>query len=372
MFDSYLPEGFQLVKKLGQGGQATVLLAQDTRVHQEAPRSAKPLGLDPTQYDPCRVALKCYPRSLLKDPIRRKHVSREIRSLRLLEHPHIIGLREVLLSKTHLCLVIDYAAGGSLLDLLAKEKTRILSESVARRLFQQLVTGVDYAHRKGVANRDIKPENILFYPVPSGKSPMLVLCDFGLARRDVSGLISRMEGTTGYIAPELFTGECTTVDHAKRAEIYSCGVCLFQMLFGVEYVPSGFTSGKGKAKFDIKTIRSWLYGPRRDLAFPDLRYISDGCQDLLNGLLQPNPRNRISLEEIWTHPWFKNSLSKEAYEWNTALLEKQSLKSEDLMNEQVLSILEEAAPKTRTHSRGCLMHSLTQVVFKKRNRKTSP
>lgn len=372
MLESYLPKGFQLVRKLGQGGQATVLLAQDCRPGNSKFSRSKPVGLDAARYDPNRVAVKCYPRSMLKDPTRRKQVRREIRSLRMLEHPHIIGLREVLLSRTHLCLVIDYAAGGTLFDLLSKEKTRLLSESVARRFFQQLVTGVDYAHRRGVANRDIKPENILFYPVPSGRQPMLVLCDFGLARRDVSGLISRMEGTSGYIAPELFTGQCNTVEQAKQAEIYSCGVCLFQMLFGLTQMPlgGGITGGgNNKSKLDTKTMRSWLYGPSRDLIFPESRYISEDCRKMLNSLLQPNPRNRINLEEIWEHPWFKNSLSEEAYEWNTTLVRTQSSESEQSMNEELQIFMEEAFPE-ENQSKACGLLSFTQGVFKKSSLKS--
>eukprot|EP00210_Caulerpa_lentillifera_P009177 g8749.t1 len=366
MFASYLPEGFELIKTLGQGGQATVLLAEDTRVKTTTTKQTRPVGIDPMHYDnSSQVAVKCYSRTLLKEPIRRKQVRREIRSLKMLKHDHIIALREVVLSKTHLCLVIDYAAGGTLLDLLLKDRTRILSESVARRFFQQLVTGVDYAHRKGVANRDIKPENILFRPVSKGKPPVLVLSDFGLARRDASGLISRMEGTSGYIAPELYTGQCKTVEHVKCAEIYSCGVCLFQMLFGLENVPDGFNSGSGKKKLDMRTIRSWLYGPKRDLVLPERRRVSEDCQNLLNGLLQPNPRNRLSLEEVWEHPWFKNSLSEEAYEWNTTLVKEQSGVSDQLMNDEVQSILEEALPEEQTRPKRCILRSLTEAVFKK-------
>eukprot|EP00210_Caulerpa_lentillifera_P006572 g6277.t1 len=371
MLESYLPKGFKLVKKLGRGGQATVLLAQDNRMENSKCVWTKPAGLDPARYDPSRVAVKCYPRSLLKSPAHRKQVRREIHSLRMLEHPHIIGLREVLLSRTHLCLVIEYAAGGTLFDLLSKEKTQILSESVARRFFQQLVTGVDYAHRRGVANRDIKPENILFHPVPAGKQPLLVLCDFGLARRDFSGLISRMEGTSGYIAPELFTGQCQTVEHAKQAEIYSCGVCLFQMLFGLKQMPLGLPKGGGgKTRMDMKSMRSWLYGPSRDLEFPELRYISEDCRKMLNSLLQPNPRNRITLEEIWEHPWFKNSLSEEAYEWNTTLVRTQSSESEQSMNEEVKSIMEEAFPD-ETLRKGCGGLLSFSHVFKKISPKTA-
>lgn len=357
-----LPDGFQFSKRLGQGGQGTVLLAHDTRTDR-TPEREKPQGLDPARYDPRRVAIKCYPRSWLADPKRRNHVRREIRSLRLLQHPHIIGFREVLLSRTHLCLVIDYAAGGSLHDVLCGAKTQILTEGVARRLFQQLITGVDYAHRKGFTNRDIKPENILFYPVPSGKPPMLVLCDFGLARRDTSGLITTMEGTTGYLAPELFSGHCTTVDQAKHADLYSCGVVLYQMLFGLAQRPPIGPGGKARNRVDMKIMRSWLHGDFKELQLSDLRHLTDECKDFLNRILQPNPRNRIKMEDIWTHPWFRTSLSDEALEWNRKLLAAQK---SDLTawrcDAQVEALLGEACPTNR-RARVCTFKQIKKLAM---------
>ena len=361
--DVLLPDGFKFTKRLGQGGQGTVVLAKDARTDQTQVRD-KPLGLDPSRYDPCRVAIKCYTRSLLTDPKRRNQVRREIRSLQLLQHPHIIGFREVLLSRTHVCLVTDYAAGGSLFDVLCRKKTQILTEGVARRLFQQLITGVDYAHRKGFTNRDIKPENILFYPVPAGQSPMLVLCDFGLSRRDTSGLISTMEGTCGYLAPELFSGQCKTVDQIKQADLYSCGVVLYQMLYGLAHRPLGPGPGnKARHRIDMKIMRSWLHGGFKELELPDLRYVSEECADFLNRILQPNPKNRMTMDEIWTHPWFRTSLSDEALEWNRTLLAAQESDSSlHLFNEQQLeTLLDEACP-VKMKSRGCGFHPFKQLA----------
>jgi len=349
--DVLLPEGFEFTKRLGQGGQGTVVLAKDIRSDSAVER-VKPLGLDPARYDPRRVAIKCYPRVWLADPKRRNQVRREIRSLKFLQHPHIIGFREVLLSRTHLCLVIDYAAGGSLFDVLCGKKTQILTESVARRLFQQLITGLDYAHHRGFTNRDIKPDNILFYPVPSGKNPMLVLCDFGLSRRDTSGMITTMEGTCGYLAPELFSGQCKTVDQAKHADLYSCGVVLYQMLFGLAQRPIG-PGNKARSHIDMKIMRSWLHGDFKELQLPDIRSVSEECKDFLNRILQPNPRNRIKTEDIWMHPWFRTSLSDEALEWNRSLLETQQSDPSLLCCDGKLeALLEEACP-VQVKSRTC-------------------
>lgn len=335
-----LPDGFEFIRLLGQGGQGTVVLAVDTRPEMDGEIKADS-GLQK------RVAIKCYARSMLADPKKRNQVRREVRSLQLLQHPHIIGFREVLLSPTHLCIVIDYAAGGSLFDVLCNKKTEVLTENAARRLFQQLITGVDYAHRKGLTNRDIKPDNILFYPMPKGKPPTLVLCDFGLSRSDVSGMISTMEGTTGYLAPELFTGQCKTVDQAKHADLYSCGVVLYQMLFGLGRRPTGLDN---RRRVDAKIMRSWLHGQYRELEFPDVRPISADCRDFLSRILQANPRNRISIEEIWEHPWFRTPLSDQALKWNFDLLVTQDCA---VQRYDIESLLEEACPTVIPKNFGC-------------------
>lgn len=130
------------------------------------------------------------------------------------------GLKKIEVNETHLFLIMDYASGGSLFDLLSRTESRILEEDLARWFFQQLITGIDYAHKKGVTNRDVKPENMLFYPVPEGKVPILVLCDFGLSRWEDSGFISRLEGTMGFVAPESFLGHCRTIDQGKKVNLF--------------------------------------------------------------------------------------------------------------------------------------------------------
>jgi serine/threonine-protein kinase SRK2 len=76
-----------------------------------------------------------------------------------MRHPHVIQFKEVFLTRRFICIVMEYATGGSLFQYVQRQGR--LKEAVARWFFQQLVVGVDYCHRKGVANRDIKLENTL-------------------------------------------------------------------------------------------------------------------------------------------------------------------------------------------------------------------
>ncbi len=99
------------------------------------------------------------------------HRAAEIVNHSLLRHPHIVHFREVFLTEEHLCIVMEYANGGSLFNLVRKE--RRLKESLARWFFQQLILAVDYCHKRGVANRDIKLENLLLHNENNLPNPLL-------------------------------------------------------------------------------------------------------------------------------------------------------------------------------------------------------
>lgn len=88
-----------------------------------------------------------------------KYVEAELVNHSLLRHPHVIQFKEVFLTHKYICIVMEYATGGTLFQYVQKQGR--LKEAVARWFFQQLVVGVDYCHRRGVANRDMKLENTL-------------------------------------------------------------------------------------------------------------------------------------------------------------------------------------------------------------------
>jgi serine/threonine-protein kinase SRK2 len=101
-------------------------------------------------------------------------VEREILNHRQLVHPHIVQFKEVFLTQRYLCIAMEYAAGGDMFEYVVRKGG--LRESEARWFFQQLVIAIDYTHRMGVANRDIKLENTLLDGSPR---PLIKICDFG-------------------------------------------------------------------------------------------------------------------------------------------------------------------------------------------------
>ncbi|VAH47838.1 unnamed protein product [Triticum turgidum subsp. durum] len=143
------------------------------------------------------VAMKYIPRGLKID----ENVAREIINHRSLRHPNIIRFKEVVVTPTHLAIVMEYAAGGELFDRICNAGR--FSEDEARYFFQQLICGVSYCHFMQICHRDLKLENTLLDGSPA---PRLKICDFGYSKSSL--LHSKPKSTVGtpaYIAPEVLS-----------------------------------------------------------------------------------------------------------------------------------------------------------------------
>ncbi|KAK4401973.1 Serine/threonine-protein kinase SRK2A [Sesamum angolense] len=154
-----------------------------------------------------------------------ENVAREIINHRSLRHPNIIRFKEVVLTPTHLAIVMEYAAGGELFERICNAGR--FSEDEARYFFQQLISGVNYCHSMQICHRDLKLENTLLDGSPA---PRLKICDFGYSKSSL--LHSRPKSTVGtpaYIAPEVLSRR---EYDGKLADVWSCGVTLYVMLVG--------------------------------------------------------------------------------------------------------------------------------------------
>ncbi|KAK6156606.1 hypothetical protein DH2020_010854 [Rehmannia glutinosa] len=155
-------------------------------------------------------------------------VKREISVMKMVHHPNIVELHEVMASKTKIYFAMEFVRGGELFAKIAKGRLR---EEVARNYFQQLISAIDFCHSRGVYHRDLKPENLLL-----DDEGYLKVTDFGLSafsdhlRQD--GLLHTTCGTPAYVAPEIIGKK--GYDGAK-ADIWSCGVILYVLLAG--YLP---------------------------------------------------------------------------------------------------------------------------------------
>lgn len=216
-------------------------------------------------------------------------IKREISVMRLVRHPNVVELYEVMASKTKIYFVMEYVKGGELFNKVAKGK---LKEDAARKYFQQLISAVDYCHSRGVFHRDLKPENLLL-----DENGNLKVSDFGLSAlaesKHQDGLLHTTCGTPAYVAPEIINRKGYD---GSKADIWSCGVILFVLLAG--YLPF----------HDSNLIEMYRKIGKAEFKFPNW-FGSEVCR-LLTKILDPNPSTRISIAKIMENSWFCKGLEK--------------------------------------------------------------
>ncbi|KAK2375574.1 Serine/threonine-protein kinase sapk2 [Trifolium repens] len=269
-----------------------------------------------------------------------EHVQREIMNHRSLKHPNIVRFKEVLLTPTHLAIVMEYAAGGELFERICSAGR--FSEDEARFFFQQLISGVSYCHSMKICHRDLKLENTL---LDGSTAPRVKICDFGYSKSSV--LHSQPKSTVGtpaYIAPEVLTKR---EYDGKIADVWSCGVTLYVMLVGA--YPFEDPEDPRNFRKTIAKILSVQY------KVPDFVRVSSECIHLISQIFVANPEKRITIPEIKNHPWFLKNLPVE-------LMEGGSWQTNDVNNpsqsvDEVLSIIQEARKPLNIPKIGGLLSS---------------
>ncbi|KAL1213342.1 CBL-interacting serine/threonine-protein kinase 15 [Cardamine amara subsp. amara] len=219
-----------------------------------------------------------------------EQIKREISVMRLLRHPNIVELHEVMATKSKIYFVMEHVKGGELFNKVSTGKVR---EDVARKYFQQLVRAVDYCHSRGVCHRDLKPENLLL-----DEQGNLKVSDFGLSAladsRRQDGLLHTTCGTPAYVAPEVISRKGYD---GFKADVWSCGVILFVLLAG--YLPFR----------DSNLMELYKKIGKAEVKFPN--WFAPGAKRLLKRILDPNPNTRVSTEKIMKSSWFRKGLQEE-------------------------------------------------------------
>ncbi|KAF6250539.1 kinase-like domain-containing protein [Scenedesmus sp. NREL 46B-D3] len=216
----------------------------------------------------------------------------EILNHRQLCHPHVVKFHEVFPTNNHLNIVMEYANGGSLFDYVKQH--RRLPEKDARWFFQQMMIAVDYCHKKGVTNRDIKLENILLHHMQGRALSIVKLCDWGYSKLAEAGPRTAV-GTVAYMAPEVLQNCLHSAEQLYdgfAADLWSCGVVLYTMLLGRR----PFADERGANKQLLEQMASQAY------ELPNT--LSRDCQALLRRLLHPDPAQRIKMDGVLRDPWF--------------------------------------------------------------------
>ncbi|KAI3524324.1 hypothetical protein L1887_02977 [Cichorium endivia] len=216
-------------------------------------------------------------------------IKREISVMKMVRHPNIVELHEVMASKSKVYFVMELVRGGELFSKIEKGRLR---EDVARGYFQQLISAVDFCHSRGVYHRDLKPENLLL-----DEDGNLKVTDFGLSafseHLHQDGLLHTTCGTPAYVAPEVIGKK--GYDGAK-ADIWSCGVILYVLLAG--FLPFQ----------DENVVAMYRKIYRGDFRCPP--WFSSDARRLITKLLDPNPDCRCTISKIMDSPWFKKAAPK--------------------------------------------------------------
>ncbi|MFN8652186.1 MAG: protein kinase [Gemmatimonadales bacterium] len=198
---------YAIVRELGQGGMATVFLAQDLK-HDR------------------KVAIKVL-RPELAAVIGAERFLREIKTIANLQHPHILGLIDSGEVEGTAYYVMPFMEGESLRDRISREKQLPIPDAI--RLASEVAAALDYAHRHGIVHRDIKPENVLLH---DGSA---LVADFGIALAMSKSGGTRMTetgmslGTPHYMSPEQAMGER---EITARSDVYALGAMTYEMLTG--------------------------------------------------------------------------------------------------------------------------------------------
>ncbi|XP_066581082.1 MAP/microtubule affinity-regulating kinase 4 [Prorops nasuta] len=228
-----------------------------------------------------KVAVKVIDKSKL-DEVSRAHLFQEVRCMKLVQHPNVVRLYEVIDTQTKLYLILELGDGGDLYDYIMRHDSG-LSEEVARTYFRQIVRAISYCHRLHVVHRDLKPENVVFFE----KLGTVKLTDFGFSNRFYPG--QKLEtscGSLAYSAPEILLGDSYD---APAVDVWSLGVILYMLVCG----QAPFQEAN-----DSETLTMIM-----DCKYSIPAHVSDGCKRLIARMLVREPEGRATLEEIALDPW---------------------------------------------------------------------
>ena len=232
-----------------------------------------------------KVAIKIFDKGKIKKDKEQEYIEREISILKKLNHYNIIKLYNIIHTDNFIFLIQEYVPNGELLHFLESSENINLSEKDICKIYQQIISGIEYLHEVGIAHRDLKLENILL----NFKNDIKII-DFGLSNKynkDNEELLQSSCGSPCYAAPEMIKG---AKYHGVDTDIWSSGIILYLML--CKTFPF---NDKNNSKLYQKILSGKFNLPS---------YLSNEAKDLLSKLLKVNPSERIKLNEIKKHPWF--------------------------------------------------------------------
>lgn len=253
-----------------------------------------------------KVAVKVIDKTKL-DEISRAHLFQEVRCMKLVQHPNVVRLYEVIDTQTKLYLILELGDGGDLYDYIMRHD-KGLTENVAREYFRQIVRAISYCHQLHVVHRDLKPENVVFFE----KLGVVKLTDFGFSNKFCPG--QKLEtscGSLAYSAPEILLGDSYD---APAVDVWSLGVILFMLVCG--HPP--FQEAN-----DSETLTMIM-----DCKYTMPEHVSGGCRRLIGNMLVREPEKRATLQQIAQNEWLLEGSIEETPEY-LPLVSREQVSEED-------------------------------------------
>ncbi|XP_061432783.1 serine/threonine-protein kinase SIK3-like [Lethenteron reissneri] len=261
-----------------------------------------------------KVAIKIVDKTQL-DEENLKKIFREVQIMKMLKHPHIVRLYQVMETERMIYLVTEYASGGEIFDHLVAHGR--MAEKDARRKFKQIVAAVNFCHSRRVVHRDLKAENLLL-----DHNLNIKIADFGFSNRFTPGqLLKTWCGSPPYAAPELFEGK---EYEGPKVDIWSLGVVLYVLVCGA--LPFDGST--------LQNLRARVLSGKFRIPF----FMSTECEHLIRHMLVLEPSKRLSMEQACRHKWMKSGDPDP--EFDRLLVECQQAQTEldaEEVNEQVLA-----------------------------------
>lgn len=229
------------------------------------------------------VAVKSFNKTKLSSENANRKILQEVNLMKNLRHNSIVKIFEMIDTQKYLVIVMEYICGGDLLSFVRK-RTK-LNEITAKFIFKQIIEALQYIHTQNIVHRDIKLDNILI-----DLNNNIKICDFGVGKQLKKAEVMYDQcGTPAYIAPEILINKGY---EGFGVDIWSAGVVLYTML-------SGKVPFKANKMSDLhKIIISGNFTP--------VENISEEASDIINGILEVNPKKRLNIQQILSHPWINS------------------------------------------------------------------
>lgn len=238
----------------------------------------------------CALACKTISKRKLRSKADAADVRREVEITRSLPpHPNVVAFRDAFEDKEAVYLIMELCQGGELFDRIVARGH--YTERAAAEVTKTIVEVVQMCHKEGVMHRDLKPENFLF--ANKKESSPLKAIDFGLSVFFTPGeRFTEIVGSPYYMAPEVLRR-----NYGPEVDVWSAGVIVYILLCGVP--PFWADTEQGVAQAIIRSVLDF----RRD---PWPR-VSDNAKDLVKKMLNPDPKKRLTAQEVLDHPWLQNA-----------------------------------------------------------------